>query len=324
MSKKQAKSIPILDVIDAYNWLNRAYFSAPKLTTKAGEPTGAVKGFVNMVNSLVKKRIEKYGVCYLVVAFDSNKGKNWRHQYTADFLSKNRKHIGVMPTDTDKGYKGTRLKDETKSSELNPQIELAKQILTARGIVCLESPKYEADDIIGTLAVGASPTTYNLMIWSRDKDFAQLLSRNVRITQQAQGNTNELVVTRMNCKEVYGILPKHVIPYLAMCGDKSDNVPGIPGIGPAKAVELIALHENSDDLMSSIFAGTYTKGLQKKLTDPINQKLYYMSETLVSICTDVPDVPTDLRKYRLGNLSNHSKQLSKLAKRWEFTQLFTV
>lgn len=325
MPKKQAKKLPILDVIDAHNWINRAYYAAPKLTTSSGVPTGAVKAFLNMVNKLIKFRMTTRGECNLVVAFDNKTRETWRSKLVHDYLTKNIDDLDFLPEKFTKGYKGTRAVDQDKVDELGPQFGLCRELLEARGIVTYRVKGYEADDVIGTLAAGAGPKSYNLMIWSRDKDFAQLLGKHVRITQQAQGNTPELRVTRKNCAEVYGVKPNRITHYLALTGDGVDNVPGVPGIGPKTALNLLAEHGSINGILKAAKANQIKgKSITAKLTNPPIIKLLALSQILVTICNDLEKVSLNVEDYKLEDLAKFKKKLNALKQELEFSDTFTI
>lgn len=325
MPKKQAKKLPILDVIDAHNWINRAYFAAPKLTTSRGVHTGAVKAFLNMVNKLIRHRMETKGECNLVVAFDNKTRETWRSKMVHDYLTKNINDLDFLPEKFVMGYKGTRKVDDQKVSELGPQFDLCRKMLEARGIRTYRVKGYEADDVIGTLAEGAGPDSYNLMIWSRDKDFAQLLNKHVRITQQAQGNTPELRVNRKNCADVYGVKPNRITHYLALTGDGVDNVPGVPGIGAKTALTLLSDFGSINGILKAAKAKEVKgKSIAAKLTNPPIIKLLALSQILVTICTDLDNVSLDVAEYKLEPLHKFKKKLNVLKQELEFSDAFTI
>lgn len=324
MSKKQAKQIPILDVIDAHNWINRAYYAAPKLTTSDGVPTGAVKAFLNMVNKLIKHRMSTRGECYLAVAFDNKTRETWRSKMVSDFLTKHVDDLEMFPTKFVQGYKGTRKVDDEKTSELGPQFDLCRKLLEARGIRTYRVKGYEADDVIGTLADGASSDTYRLMIWSRDKDFAQLLNKHVRITQQAQGNTPEVRIKSSTCESAYGVKPNRITHYLALTGDGVDNVPGVPGVGPKTALDLLKEHGSISGILKAAKAMKLSKSLTGKLTNPAIIRLLALSQTLVVICNDLENVSKEIEDYKLEPLHKFKKQVNKLRDKLEFSDTFTI
>lgn len=316
MAKPGKTSTPILDVIDGHNWINRAYYAAPKLTTVDGRDTGAVKAFINMVNKLIKKRMDTRGECYLVVAFDNKTRDTFRSKMMAKFLDDNMDNIDLLPEKFVKGYKGTRSIDDVKVNELVPQFALAQEALHARGIKTYRIKGFEADDVIGTLAHHCK---CNVMIWSRDKDFAQLLRKDIRVTQQSQGNSPEIKLTRTNCIDVYGIPPKYVIDYLALCGDGADNIPGIPGVGSKTALTLIGEHGPYTKIIKAPVKGK----LGEKLKHPFYLKVLKLSYDLATICVDVPDIDLDYNVYRLKDVSKYTKKMDAFANSIEFTKLFT-
>lgn len=322
MPKNKQQRKPILDVIDGNNWLNRAYYAAPKLTTSKGVHTGAVKAFVQMINKLIRHRFDTRGECHLVVAFDNKTRDTWRSKEMASFLSS----LGdddlenKLPEKFIKGYKGTRTQTDEKASELGPQFEMAALALEARGIKHLRVDGYEADDIIGTFAHKAGCL---VMIHSRDKDFAQLLRSTVRITQPEQGNSPEVLVTKHNCLELFGVAPSKFVDLLALCGDGCDNIPGVPGVGEKTAIKLLNEHGNIKGILRAAQAGEIKGVLGKKLADPFYISLIKISHRLAAISTSVR-IDTDYSSYKLRPVIEYEKQMNKLARRLEFKHIFTV
>lgn len=313
-TKKQRK--PILDVIDGHNWLNRAYYAAAKLTTKDGVHTGAVKAFVMMVNKLIRHRMETRGECYLVVAFDNKTRDTFRSKMMIDFLTAHADNLELLPEKFVTGYKGNRQVDEEKVSELGPQFEIAKAALEARGIKTYRIKGYEADDVLGTLALKCA---CNVMIWSRDKDFAQLLSSTVRITQQEQGKSPEVLIKPSTCIDVFGLKPNQIVDFLALSGDGVDNIPGIPGVGSKTAINLLTEHGNIKGILNAEIKGK----LGEKLKHPFYRNVLKLSKQLAQIHTSVPGVDTDFRNYKLKDVSAYTKKMDKFARSIEFKQLFT-
>ncbi|MGL5012935.1 MAG: 5'-3' exonuclease [Bacteroidales bacterium] len=325
MASKKTRSgkkfVPILDIVDGNNFMNRAYFSAPKLTTSDGTHTGAAKAFINMINKLIKKRIDKRGECHLVIAFDSPSTNGFRRKRMAEFIKADKKSAeSFLPEKYLKGYKGTRVKDPEKVAELGPQFDLVKKFLDARGIRHFQLDEYEADDIIGSLAFQVK---CRVMIWSRDKDFAQLLCPTVRITQQAQGDCAERYYTYRNCCEFYGINPEMFVDYLALCGDSVDNIPGIPGIGDKIAIRLLNEYVDLEGIIDAAEEGKIKGKLSEKLKAPYNQKLLLLSRELAEICKSL-DVDANYCNYLLKDISEHKSGLAKLSRKYEFTSHFTV
>lgn len=317
-TKKKKK--PILDVIDGHNWLHRAYFAAPPLTTADGIPTGAAKAFINMLNKVIASRIEERGVCYMAVAFDSPSRNGVRRKRMAEFLKANKQHLHLLPAKFLKGYKGTREDPEGRKEDLKPQFAIAKKFLDARGIVHFEEDGAEADDIIGTLATNSMIRT---MVQSKDKDFAQLLSPKVRITQPGQGKLPEVKLTYHNCLEYYGVSPDVFVDYLALCGDSADNIPGIPGVGHKIAVELLSEHSDIDGIIEAAAAKKIKGKLGEKLSTKFYVDLLLLCRELAEIDKDL-DIETDYKKFKLRELNAFRKKLDVVAKRYEFKSHFTA
>lgn len=194
-------------LIDGYSFLYRAYHVMPPLTNPQGIPINAVYGFTNMLLKLLQAHKPEYGI----VAYDHH-SPTLRKQAYAD-------------------YKGGR----TRREDLIPQFDLARDASRALGFAGLEAPGYEADDIIATLTLGALRHGMEVIIVSSDKDFMQLINGNVKMFDPMK----EAFVGDAEVRNKFGVPPLRVRDVLALAGDASDNVPGVPGIGVKKAARLI-------------------------------------------------------------------------------------
>jgi DNA polymerase-1 len=199
---------PPLVLVDGSSYLYRAFHALPPLTNSKGMPTGAVKGVINMVRKLAKD----YPQSPIAVVFDA-KGKTFRDDIFPDYKA----NRPPMPDD------------------LRPQVEPICQIIRAMGIPLLVVDGVEADDVIGTLARQANEHKRNVVISTGDKDMAQLVGPHVTLV-------NTMTDTRLDVAgvtEKFGLPPELIIDFLALMGDKVDNIPGVPGVGEKTAVALL-------------------------------------------------------------------------------------
>ncbi|SIO23910.1 DNA polymerase I [Salinivibrio sp. ES.052] len=248
-----------LILVDGSSYLYRAYHASPSLTNSDGEPTGAVYGVVNMLRSLLRQ----YPHSHVAVIFDA-KGKTFRD----DMYEQYKANRPPMPDD------------------LRGQIAPLHKIIKAMGLPLLAVEGVEADDVIGTLATQASKAGMPVLISTGDKDMAQLVDQHVTLI-----NTMTNVVMDPDAvREKYGFGPEHIIDYLALMGDKVDNIPGVPGVGDKTATALIAnlgglddIYANLDKIADLSFRGA--KSMAKKLTE--NKEGAYLSYQLATIKLDV-------------------------------------
>jgi len=212
-------------LIDGSSYLYRAFHAMPPLTTSTGLPTGAVKGVTNMLRNLRKENPDAY---YLSI-FDA-KGKNFRH-------------------DLYKDYKANR---PPMPEELREQLSPLKEICNAMGMPVIEIPKVEADDVIATLAEMGARQGMPIVISSLDKDLMQLVEDPLI---KMMNTMNNQVYDVAGVEGKFGVHPNQIIDYLALVGDTSDNVPGVPKVGPKTAVKWLnefktikGIIENADSL----------------------------------------------------------------------------
>ncbi len=211
---------PAVVLVDGSSYLYRAFHALPPLATSDGRPTGALKGVTAMVRRLCKD----YQPRYLAVIMDAP-GKNFRHDLYAE-------------------YKATR---PSMPEELRDQVEPLKGIIEAMGIPLLVIEGVEADDVIGTLAAEAESQGLETLISTGDKDLAQLVSAHVTLVN----TMNDEVLDVAGVEAKFGVAPERIIDYLALVGDKSDNVPGVPKVGPKTAVKWLQQYGSLDAIMES-------------------------------------------------------------------------
>lgn len=259
-----------LILIDGSSYLYRAYHAAPNFTNSDGEPTGAVYGVVNMLRSMLRQ----YATEHVAVIFDA-KGKTFRDEIYPEYKA----HRPPMPDD------------------LRGQIEPLHAVIKAMGLPLISVSGVEADDVIGTLATQASKAGMPVLISTGDKDMAQLVDPNVTLIN----TMTDVVMDPAGVVDKFGIGPELIIDYLALMGDKVDNIPGVPGVGEKTAKALLtgiggldALYANLDDIPALGFRGSKT--MPKKLEE--HKEAAYLSYELATIKLDVElDVtPDQLRK----------------------------
>ncbi|MDR5018935.1 DNA polymerase I [Yersinia rochesterensis] len=276
-----------LILVDGSSYLYRAYHAFPPLTNGSGEPTGAMYGVLNMLRSLLLQ----YRPSHVAVVFDA-KGKTFRDELFAEYKS----HRPPMPDD------------------LRAQIEPLHQMVKAMGLPLLVVSGVEADDVIGTLAQEAEKAGHAVLISTGDKDMAQLVTPNITLIN----TMNNAILGPQEVCEKYGVPPELIIDFLALMGDSSDNIPGVPGVGEKTAQALLqglggldALFSNLDKISSLTFRGAKT--MSAKLEQ--NKDVAYLSYKLATIKTDVElDVTCDELKVTAPD----DDQLHQLFSRYEF------
>ena len=250
---------PII-LIDGSSYLYRAFFACPPLTNSKGEPTGAIFGVVNMIRSLMNQ----YDPTHIAVVFDAS-GGSFRNELYSE-------------------YKATR---EEMPENLRPQIEPIHTILKAMGLPLLCVDGVEADDVIGTLARQAEKENLEVLISTGDKDMAQLVSDKITLIN----TMNNTILDPEGVMKKFGVPPEKMIDYLALRGDTSDNIPGVPGIGEKTALNLLTHFESLNDIYSHLdeiqkLPIRGAKSLKSKLAD--HKKEADLCYLLATIKTDVP------------------------------------
>ncbi|WAJ70313.1 DNA polymerase I [Catenovulum adriaticum] len=276
-----------LILVDGSSYLFRAFHAPPHLTNSNGEPTGAVYGVVNMLRSL----INRFKPTQMAVIFDA-KGKTFR----SDMYPEYKANRPPMPDD------------------LRVQIKPLHQIIKALGLplICVEG--VEADDVIGTLAKQASEQNRHVLISTGDKDMAQLVNPHVTLIN----TMTDTIMDESGVKDKFGIGPELIIDYLALMGDKVDNIPGLPGVGEKTALAMLQgigsiekLYQDPDKVASLSFRGAKT--MPKKLRENENEaKLSYQLATIKT------DVELDLAHQELNIEAPDQNQLIELYKAMEF------
>ncbi|WP_113626043.1 DNA polymerase I [Pectobacterium peruviense] len=248
-----------LILVDGSSYLYRAYHAFPPLTNSAGEATGAMYGVLNMLRSLLLQ----YHPSHVAVVFDA-KGKTFRDELFENYKA----HRPPMPED------------------LREQIEPLHNMVKAMGLPLLAVSGVEADDVIGTLAVQAEKAGKSVLISTGDKDMAQLVTPSVTLIN----TMNNTILGPQEVCDKYGIPPELIIDFLALMGDASDNIPGVPGVGEKTAQALLqglggldSLYANLDRIAELSFRGAKT--MAPKLEQ--HKEVAYLSYQLATIKTDV-------------------------------------
>lgn len=207
-------------LVDGSSYLFRAYHALPPLNNSKGQPTGAIKGVVNMV----KRLVTDYPNSKIIVVFDA-KGKTFRHDMYAEYKA----NRPPMPDD------------------LRSQIQPIHDIIEALGLPLLVIPDVEADDVIGTLAKQATEQKLDVIVSTGDKDMAQLVNEHVTL-MNTMTNT---FMDEQGVVEKFGVRPDQIIDYLALVGDSVDNIPGVPKCGPKTAVKWLAEHDSFENVIAN-------------------------------------------------------------------------
>jgi len=292
MVEAPPKEAPRLFLIDAYALIYRAFFAfiSRPLTNSRGENTSAPFGFANFLISIREKQQPDY----LAIVFD--KGMSKREEMYPE-------------------YKATR---EKMPEELAASLPRIREMVEGFHDPVVEVEGYEADDVIGTLALQAREAGLEAVIVSGDKDFYQLVGPGIHLLNPGRGGPTGVEpewVDESNADEKFGIPPERIPDYLALIGDSSDNVPGAPGIGPKTAVKLLREYQDLEEILAHA-QEIPGKRARESLTE--NADLIRLSKRLVTIQTDVP---IELELERLRVQEPDRERLRKLFIELEFRRL---
>lgn len=250
-----------LMVIDGNSLINRAFYGIRMLTTKDGQPTNAVYGFVNILLKLLDE--EKPDA--LCVTFD-RKAPTFRHL----------------------AYEGYKAQRKGMPDELAAQLPVLKDVLAAMNIPRYELDGWEADDLIGTIAARDTAAGWETVIVTGDKDSLQLVtdSTRVKLVSTRMGQTTTKEMTPETFQEAYGFDPVHIVDLKALMGDTSDNIPGVKGIGEKTAMDLIQRYQSVEAIYADVEGVEAKPAVKKKLTEGEEQAR--MSYDLATIRCDAP------------------------------------
>lgn len=277
-------------LVDGYGFIFRAFHSLPPLTRKDGLPVGAVYGFINMMTKLLKMVEDHSYQNYLALVFDSGR-ETFRNKLYSE-------------------YKANR---PEAPEELKKQFPIMREVADALNIKALEQVGYEADDLIATYAKIASRENSEVIIVSSDKDLMQLVNDKVKMFDPLK-NVN---IGRDEVIKKFGVPPEKVIDMQAMIGDSSDNIPGIPGIGPKTALELITEFGSLDAVLENA-----SKIKQKKRSEVVqnNKEMALLSRKLVTLDSDVP-VTTEFSELEVKKIDY--QKFIEFLKKYEFHSLLS-
>jgi len=273
-----------LYIVDGSSYMHRAFHAIRNLSNSKGLPTNAILGFTKMLMKLLDDKSPDY----VTVAFDV-KGPTFRHKIFKDYKA----NRPPMPED------------------LAVQIPYIKDVVAGLSVKILEKEGYEADDIIGTVALLASNQGLNVVIVSSDKDFRQTVSGNTVMWDSMSEKLTDYAVIKRD----YGIEPEQIIEVMALSGDSADNIPGIPGVGKKTGLSLIQQFHSIENLFQN--TDKITKSSLKKKLEEFKEQAF-LSKKLVTITNSVP-VDITLDDLRLG--TPKKEKLLKIFRELEFKSL---
>lgn len=245
-------------LIDGSSLIFRAFFALPNLTNADGVMTNGVYGFLTMYF----RAVDEYNPDYILVAFDK-KTKTFRHKEFED-------------------YKANR---DKAPNELNYQFGILKDILDSLNVKYLDIDGYEADDIVGTFSKIAKDEGLETVIITGDKDYFQLVNDDVIVYLTRKGISQMEEITEEKIKEDYGLSPKQLIDVKGLMGDKSDNIPGVDGIGEKTAIKFIKKYGSMEDLYENL---DDIRGKKTKENLENSKQIAFLSKKIGTIVTNAP------------------------------------
>ena len=285
--KKPARKAPAggkkggpLVFVDGSSYLYRAFHAMPALANSRGEPTGAVYGVVNMLRRL----LSEYDTEYMAVVFDA-KGKTFRDDIYPEYKA----HRPPMPDD------------------LSVQIEPIHAIVRALGLPLIQIEGVEADDVIGTLARAAAAEGREAVISTGDKDMAQLVDGHVQLVDTMK----DAVIDRDAVVAKFGVTPEQMVDYLALVGDTSDNIPGVPGVGPKTAAKWLQQYGSLDRIVA------HADEIEGRVGESLRASLGHL-QMARSLATIKCDVDLKLAPGDLKRTAPDDARLRELYARLEF------
>lgn len=275
-------------IIDGSSLLYRAFYALPLLNTKEGIYTNGIYGFLTMLYKVLDEEKPEY----LAVVLDKS-GPTFRHEEYQD-------------------YKGNR---QSTPSELKQQFPIVRDVLDKLNIKYLEMDRYEADDIAGTIAKIGENQGKEVVLVTGDKDYLQLATDKTRVYITKKGITEVKAYDRDGIIDEYGITPEELIDLKGLMGDKSDNIPGVPGIGEKTGLKLLKEYKTIEGIYENLDKVTGKK-LKENLIE--NESTAYMSRRLGTIITDVP-LEHDIEDFKIGE--PNVEELVSLYEKLEFKSL---
>ncbi len=275
-------------LVDGHNLVYRAFHAMPALSNSRGEMTNAAYGFTSMLF----KALNDTTPTYAIAAFDLS-GPTFRHERVAE-------------------YKAQRLR---APDELRAQFPWAREVVMALGIPIIEVPRYEADDVIGTLAQKAEAAGLDVIILTGDLDVLQLVTEHIRVFASRRGLSDTIIYDVDKVRERYGFEPPLVVDFKALQGDPSDNIPGVPGIGEKTAMSLVQQYGPLENVLAAV--PTMPPGrVQRALESHMDQAR--LSKWTATIKVDL-DIDLPLEQARLFNYDE--ADVRELFDRLEFRSL---
>ncbi len=253
---------PKLVLVDGSSFLFRAYHAIPPLTNSSGEPTNAIYGVANML----RKLLDDHQTDYVTVVFDAP-GKTFRHELYHEYKA----NRPAMPDD------------------LRQQIEPLHQLIRIMGLPLIVEHGVEADDVLGALAFMAADKGFQVVISTGDKDMAQLVNPHISLENTMSGS----FLDEQGVMDKFGVKPDQIIDYLALMGDKVDNIPGVPKVGPKTAAKWLGQYESLQNLMEHAdeIGGKVGENLRSSLQQlPLSREL-----TTIKVDLDLPYLIADLK-----------------------------
>jgi len=256
-------------VIDALNYIHRAYHSIPNnVTSPSGMLTNAILGYLRTLLRIIKEHKPHY----MAAAFE--KDTSFR---SAMFSA----------------YKANR---KQPPADLEAQFDYCRKVTKAIGVACVEVDDYEADDVIGTIASRMSMLGHSVVVVTGDKDMSQLVSASVNVYDMAKGQW----LDEAGVREKFGVEPRQIPDLLALHGDHIDNIPGVFGVGEKTARQILSLCGSIEDVADTDFTKLKLRG-RDEIVRRIRENLetVRMSRKLATICCDAPiDISPELLRYR--------------------------
>lgn len=258
-----------LFVLDASGFIFRAYFALPEMRNLSGETVQAVFGFIRSLQKLIKE----FSPEYMVAVFDGPHNKESRKEIYSEYKSNRVRRYEDMPN----------------------QIQLVKDYCTLIGLHYLEIPSVEADDVIGSVVKEAVHKGFDVCICSTDKDLFQLVDANVSILNPWK-ESRELHIN--DVREIFGVAPHQIADYLALVGDTSDNIPGVSGCGPKKAVSLLKQFGSIEELLEHV--DQLKDSMQRMLLD--QRERLEISKALATLCPVSLPVDVSILRFPLTSV----------------------
>ncbi len=278
-----------LILVDGSSYLFRAYHGLPKLTSRAGEPTGAIKGVISMIQKLH----DDYQPSHIAIVFDAP-GKTFRSDIYPDYKA----HRPPMDDD------------------LRVQIKPLLELIESMGYPLLQIPDVEADDVIGTLAKRAVENHMQVLISTSDKDLAQLIDGNTRLIDTMKMSITDYAGIAARFK-VDALRADQVVDFLGLVGDTADNIPGIPKVGPKTAAKWLAEYDSIEGIVAN------KDNIKGKVGENLRNHLdqLYLSQELAKIKLDVELPGIEIEKLSMNAIDTET--FTALCQRFDLTKLHT-